>query len=212
MISLNRNRIFVAAGMVLLLCAVAYLADCANAPKKRTFVRKECLDCHQEFANTYMNMKSVHEVVKEKKCEDCHLRHGIVPKLLLKEPGNQICYSCHGVEKMGLDKSVVHPGLKKGKCISCHNPHASQASYLLKAEGKEVCYECHKREDYEKQVVHEPVSKKTCTTCHLAHSSDEANLLKRNESALCISCHDSKKGAFKKAHGDYPVENSSCES
>ncbi|NIM04195.1 MAG: cytochrome C, partial [Armatimonadetes bacterium] len=65
-------------------------------------------------------MKVVHPVVKEKKCEDCHLRHGIVPKLLLKEEGNEICFSCHSRESLGLDKPGIHSALKRGKCTACH--------------------------------------------------------------------------------------------
>ena len=144
-ITLNRNRIYVAAGIILLLCTVVYLAACAPTVKRRKFVRKDCLDCHQAFADKIFKMKSVHLVVKEKQCEECHLRHGLVPRLIFKDQGNQICYNCHQKEKIGLDKSVVHTALKREKCITCHNPHASQADHLLGAEGSEFCYQCHKR-------------------------------------------------------------------
>ncbi|HYA94033.1 MAG TPA: cytochrome c3 family protein, partial [Thermodesulfobacteriota bacterium] len=128
-------------GILLLFCGILLYA-CAETPQKRTlggagaaggkagFARKECLDCHKKFAEKYLAMKDVHSVVKEKKCEECHLRHGLVPKLLLKKEGNQICYPCHSKEKIGMNKPNVHTVLKKGKCVQCHNPHASQASYL----------------------------------------------------------------------------------
>jgi predicted CXXCH cytochrome family protein len=175
-------------------------------------VRKDCLDCHQAFADKYFKLKSVHPAVKEKECEKCHLRHGIVPRLILKKQGNQMCYTCHEKEKIGLGKSVVHTALKREQCISCHNPHASQASHLLGAEGSEFCYQCHKQANYERQVVHKVLIEKPCGTCHLAHSSDEAYLLKTNDITLCLSCHESNEAAFKKAHAGYPVETASCNS
>ena len=183
-IPLKRNRIYLAAGILLLLCTVVYLAACAPTVKRRKFVRKDCLDCHQPFADKYFKMKSVHPVTRDKQCEKCHLRHGIVPRLIFKEQGNQMCYTCHEKEKIGLDKSVVHTALKKEKCISCHNPHASQANHLLGAEGSEFCYQCHKKDSYEKKVVHKVLIEKPCDTCHLPHSSDEANLLKTNDIAF----------------------------
>ena len=85
------------AGVVILLAAsiIIYVGACVPAPSRQTgkFARKECLDCHTEFAAKYLSMPDVHAVVKEKKCEDCHLRHGIIPKLLLKREGNDTCYS-----------------------------------------------------------------------------------------------------------------------
>src|SRR3972149_3129066 len=73
--------------------------------KGKKFVQKECLDCHKKFADKYMGMKNVHQVVKERKCEDCHLRHGLVPKLILKKEANEVCYTCHTKEKIGVNKS-----------------------------------------------------------------------------------------------------------
>ncbi|MCP6658205.1 cytochrome c3 family protein, partial [Klebsiella pneumoniae] len=75
-----------------------------------------------------------------------HLRHGIVPKLLLKKDGNQLCFDCHGRDKIGLDKPKVHTPLRQGKCTLCHNPHASATPHLLKGDGPESCYGCHKKE------------------------------------------------------------------
>ncbi len=156
-------------------------------------------------------MKNLHAVVKEKNCEACHLRHGIVPKLLLKKNGNEICFGCHAKEKIGLNKSNVHTVLRRGKCTICHDPHASQGSHLLKKEGSEAAYGCHKKEDYEKKVVHNTGSAKGCNACHVAPtSSDQKNLLAKGEPALCLECHDKVRPEFQKAHGNYPVENASC--
>src|SRR4030042_1691802 len=112
---------------------------------KPGFARKNCLDCHKTFVEKYMGMKNIHPMVKEKKCEDCHLRHGLVGKLILKKEGNEVCYPCHSKEKGGFSKKNVHTALSRGKCIACHDPHASQASRLLKGEGNQVCFQCHKK-------------------------------------------------------------------
>src|SRR3990172_5700030 len=127
--SINRRTLI--AGLVFFLCGavLSVTGDTALAQKK--FARKECLDCHTKFASKYFSMKDVHPVVKEKKCEDCHLRHGIIPKLILKKEGNDLCFACHGKEKIGMNKPSVHTALKTGKCTLCHNPHASQAPHLL---------------------------------------------------------------------------------
>jgi predicted CXXCH cytochrome family protein len=166
------------------------------------FAKKDCLDCHKKFADKYMGMKNVHAVVKEKNCEGCHLRHGIVPKLLLKKDGNEVCFPCHSKEKIGLNKSNVHTVLKRGKCVTCHDPHASSAAHLLKKEGNEACYE--------KKVIHKVQSEKGCTACHAVHSSNEKNLLVKAATPLCLGCHDSGKASFKKSHGGYPVEKAAC--
>jgi predicted CXXCH cytochrome family protein len=175
-------------GTVLLFWAVILFAAGAEAAQSGLklgggaqsgprFARKDCLDCHKKFADQYLSLKTAHPGVKDGKCEDCHLRHGIVPKLLLKKDGNEVCFSCHNKDKLGMNKANVHTVLKRGKCITCHNPHASQASRLLKKEGSEACYQCHKKEEYEKKVIHKIASTKGCGACHLAHSSDEKNLL-----------------------------------
>ena len=108
-----------------------------------------------------------------------------------------------------MNKSNVHTALKRDKCVACHNPHASQSNHLLKAEGDPVCYQCHKKEGYDKKVVHK-VGQKGCPTCHLAHSSDQKDLLVKAETPLCLGCHDSTKAPFKKAHGNYPVNQALC--
>ena len=68
-ISLLRDRRCLLKGALFLLCALTYLAACAPAPsqKPRTFVRKDCLECHTKFRDTYLKMKNVHAVVRENK-------------------------------------------------------------------------------------------------------------------------------------------------
>src|SRR6266498_5295243 len=124
-------------GIAALLCAIVFHAAVGKVEAQRQFARKDCLDCHTKFAGKYLGMKSVHAIVKDKKCEDCHLRHGVVPKLLLKKEGNELCYTCHAKEKLGMNLPNVHTALKTGQCTICHNPHAAPAANLLKAEGSE---------------------------------------------------------------------------
>ena len=190
------------------LAAFQVFAVSSHAAKK--FEKKECLDCHTKFAQKYLGMKDVHQVVKEKKCEECHIRHGIVPKLLLKETGTALCVKCHGKDKIGMGKKFVHTALKAGNCTQCHTPHASEGRKLLRVEGNAVCYTCHKKEAYEKKVVHKVLSEGGCLACHMSHSADEKNLLTKADPQLCLSCHDSGKASFKKAHGGYPVATKRC--
>ena len=120
------------------------------APAAEQFKRKECLDCHQKFSEQVLSRKNVHAIVKQQKCEDCHLRHGIVPKLLLKEAGNALCLKCHEKKSIGLDKRVVHPVLRTGDCTQCHDAHGSNARFMLKAEGYSSCFSCHKQEAFQR--------------------------------------------------------------
>ena len=182
----------------------------SNAAEQRKFERKGCLDCHKKLSEQYLSLKNLHPGMKEGNCEECHLRHGIVPKLLLKKEGNDLCFSCHAKEKIGLSEPKVHTVLKTGKCISCHNPHGSAGSHLLKAEGPEACYQCHQKEAYQQNIVHAVLQKEGCRACHNPHSSKEPDLLVKAKTPLCLSCHDPGGGSFKKAHGNYPVESSSC--
>jgi len=189
MIRILKIHKYAVAAILLIVGVAFYFAACAPAPsrlpKKQTrFKRKECLECHTQFADTYLTMNNVHAVVKEKKCEDCHLRHGIVPKLLLKKEGNQVCFACHDKTQIGMDQSKVHSGLQSGQCVDCHNPHASNENNLLKARGSDVCYQCHQKENFSKAVRHQPIDTETCLRCHFAHSSAQPGLLKDNAGFL----------------------------
>ena len=100
------------------------------------FAAKNCLDCHKKFADKYLGMKDVHAVVRERNCEACHLRHGIVPKLLLKKIGNEMCFSCHAKDKIGMTKANIHTALKKGQCTTCHDPHAASSEPFAQRGGE----------------------------------------------------------------------------
>src|SRR5262245_11421370 len=90
------GRIAGCAGAGALLALVLAWIPAATAAAPSRFQKKECLDCHSAFASKYLTLKNQHPGVKTGQCETCHLRHGLVPKLLLKKDGNQLCYDCHG--------------------------------------------------------------------------------------------------------------------
>ncbi|MGD8352720.1 MAG: cytochrome c3 family protein, partial [Pseudomonadota bacterium] len=180
------------------------------AKKKRTFKRKECVDCHTQFKEEVLSRNNLHDILKNGDCEQCHLRHGLVGKLILKEDGEGLCISCHSEDDLKLNRKVVHQAVESGDCTACHDPHASEYDNLLRAEGGDTCYKCHDKEDYEKKVRHAVLDDGGCAVCHEPHSSDQADLLKEKPEALCLSCHDSGQGSFKEAHGGYPVQDREC--
>ena len=101
-------------------CAWASSSSHGQEPRRRTLGggaqsskqglgRQDCLGCHKTFADKYMGMKNVHAPVKENKCDDCHLRHGLVAKLVLKKDGNDLCFTCHAKDTIGLNKARSTP-------------------------------------------------------------------------------------------------------
>src|SRR5512144_1307002 len=90
-----------ALGALLLAPASATAQLVRKQPGGKSFQGKDCLECHKKFADKYGSAKFAHKAVKERRCEDCHLRHGIVPKLVLKKSGNELCYSCHARGTIG---------------------------------------------------------------------------------------------------------------
>jgi len=134
-----RRRTLVFLGLILAFSGAAFLASHGSSfAQQRKFERKGCLDCHKKFSEKYLSLKALHPGMKEGKCEDCHLRHGIVPKLILKKDGNELCTSCHAKEKIGLNQPNVHTVLKTGKCSSCHNPHGSSFPRIILCAATEV--------------------------------------------------------------------------
>ena len=155
------------------LAAVALLAPgVALAAPKQQFKKKDCSECHDKLAKKIAALPHQHEVFKKGDCEACHLRHGVVPKLLLKQTGAELCTGCHAKAKIGLDKPNVHKVAQTGSCTKCHEPHGSAASHLLKAEGAAACYGCHDKKKFERKSVHKVLASSGCGACHAAHGSD----------------------------------------
>src|ERR1700693_4772551 len=97
--SLRSRQTLILVGFFLL-SGIAFFYSPESAEAQKKFARRECLDCHKKFEEKYFSKKFIHSLVKDRKCEECHLRHGIVPKLLMKKEGNQVCLGCHSREKL----------------------------------------------------------------------------------------------------------------
>ncbi len=130
-----------------------------------------CYTCHKEEEElSYKHYQ--HSVFKEGKCSPCHNPHSSDMSKLLKEPGNDLCYSCHDREPF--QRTFVHKPLQETGCLSCHAPHASDYQDQLSSSPDEVCLNCHpmnqglieSHKGYEIKGEH-------CLMCHDPHSSNE---------------------------------------
>ena len=111
---------------IFLVVAVFFAAGC-QGPK---IAKKGCVDCHAKEYGVYSEGR-LHRPVAEKKCEGCHIPHGLLGALKLKKQDPWLCYDCHEKDKDLLKKSFVHAPVKEGKCLECHNPHAADREKLL---------------------------------------------------------------------------------
>ena len=186
---MNRRTVQSLLGLVLAALGWLVLAvACApTAPERGEGMRRTCAQCHPEMTAAYQT-GNVHQPVKEAKCEACHLSHGLVPTVLMRQPVPVICLSCHEAFRTASSKKAVHEPVSAGKCESCHNPHNSPYPQLLKAAPPEPCYACHDRQPFTRPTVHAPLND-GCSTCHEAHMADQPGLLKQAGEALCASCH-----------------------
>ncbi|AEH45652.1 cytochrome C family protein [Thermodesulfatator indicus DSM 15286] len=172
-------------------------------------VKDLCFSCHK---NLLVNkQKFLHKPYQDGKCLSCHNAHvGYDVRLLKKENGNLLCYSCHKRNKKFYD---VHLGKKEiNNCLECHNPHMSNNKFLLKnfehkpfAEKKcnichnqkdksnSLCLNCHKNIDTTFYYFHNHAlggyQKNSCLICHSPHLGNTKILLKSSPKVLCISCH-----------------------
>src|SRR5436190_10393638 len=99
--------------------AFALLGAGGARAETRKFKVKACGECHAAFSQKLAPLSHQHPGVKNDQCETCHVRHGVVPKLILKAEGNALCVSCHAPAQIGLDKAHVHSALKSGTCVQC---------------------------------------------------------------------------------------------
>ena len=183
---------------------VFIVTACGPAPQSRkTQVRRTCAECHPDKADA-LQSGVVHQPTKEKNCEACHLPHGTVPTILLRQPLPVICLTCHAGFKAAPDKKSWHEPFNKGECDSCHEPHNSEFPKLLNTAVESLCFNCHDREPFARQTVHAPVQE-GCASCHLSHMSDYTGLLISSENELCASCHETGASGFVAAHQGYPV-------
>ena len=194
--------------ILLVLIATAIFACGPEKRVKKRFVPKPCLACHEERLPDFQK-RYVHQPVKEKACESCHVRHGkLAVKSFIERVESRLCFTCHS-EMATLMQGTpnVHTPLKQGQCVPCHDPHASEETSLQKKTGSHQCFTCHKQEPFKNQNRHKALDK-GCLVCHSAHGSAfPANLVKK-EINVCDSCHAYDSSEFRSAHKNYPVEQS----
>src|SRR5210317_982337 len=177
---------------------------CGPAPQTRKAkVRRTCAECHPEKAAAFQS-GVVHQPTKENNCEACHLPHGTVPTVLMRQPVPVICLTCHAEFKTATEKKSLHDPVNQGECDSCHQPHNSEFPKLLNSAAESLCFNCHEQELFARQTVHAPVEE-GCATCHVPHMSDYPGLLISEVQDLCASCHETGASGFIAAHQDYPV-------
>ena len=70
----RRNRAGPAILAIVTLFAGVLLTDLASEvqAQKRSFKKKNCLDCHEEFREQYGSLKNQHPGVKNGSCDTCH--------------------------------------------------------------------------------------------------------------------------------------------
>jgi predicted CXXCH cytochrome family protein len=96
---MRRGLIRSAGSLAVLVLGVAALAalavSCAPATSERSAdVRRTCAQCHPDKVASYQT-GFVHQPVKETKCETCHLPHGLVGTLLMRQQPPALCLPCH---------------------------------------------------------------------------------------------------------------------
>lgn len=175
-------------------------------------LRKTCVDCHADMVAKFQQ-GVVHAPVREKKCDTCHLPHGIIGGTFLRQEKPDLCLRCH--QAVAPDPGAVssHEPVKKGNCSACHASHNSPHPRLLLKEQKELCYGCHDRTLFEKKNVHAPLSQ-GCAACHTPHKSKQPRLLVQEADSLCLKCHEGGKESMRKAHQGYLLKGNclSCHS
>ena len=138
------------------LCLGLLLASCVTTQEpqqeRRRTTRRNCSDCHKDLSAQYQK-GVVHAPVKENNCAACHLPHGVLGSLLMRDYPPALCFRCHIDMKSQQSGLSVHKPVADGECDSCHNPHNSNYPALLEAAGNEVCFSCHEQEDFSRTNI-----------------------------------------------------------
>ena len=149
----------------------------------------QCLACHKGGARNHWD-GGQHQN-NGVACNDCHVVHRPLDKVLSKKTQADVCFSCHKEQRADIKKISHHPiGEGKVACSDCHNPHGSTGPKLLKKNTvTETCYTCHAEKRGPFLWEHQPVTE-DCTNCHTPHGSNLTPLLKSRAPFLCQECHD----------------------
>lgn len=161
-----------------------------------------CLACHsKDFAR--VNIRRSEHTQAEVVCSSCHSIHrSPVPKLLLAQKQNEMCYGCHAPVRAQFSMPFKHR-VNEGfmQCSDCHNPHGASAPswrmgvrprMLEQASGnEEPCLKCHSDKRGPFTFEHPSVRVDGCETCHFPHGSTNAKLLRRPLIfTVCLECHN----------------------
>jgi DmsE family decaheme c-type cytochrome len=91
-----------------------------------------CQRCHSDFSGPYLYEHPVvyNHLVEGGGCVECHKPHGSPNDRLLNQPGNGVCFQCHGIPP---GHRTQHDGLGvKLGCVDCHTAvHGSYENRLL---------------------------------------------------------------------------------
>ncbi|WP_022853160.1 cytochrome c3 family protein [Thermodesulfatator atlanticus] len=163
-----------------------------------------CFKCHKK--EQFLKGKSIHQPVKNKRCDKCHRPHASKYKKLLLVPEQETCTTCHKkLESKILNSKFAHDPALKNHCIRCHNPHSSKYNFLLNSSVQATCKTCHKKILTKKyQFVHKPYKDGNCLKCHNPHYSNDPRLLKKNPNQTCFSCHKKDNKLLKAHNGKTP--------
>jgi DmsE family decaheme c-type cytochrome len=165
-------------------------------------VLNTCLTCHAlDF--TKANIRRSEHTVNDVTCTNCHsIHHSPTPKYLLAKKQNELCYSCHAIQKAQFDMPTHHR-VNEGfmQCSDCHNPHGSFTATWKMAQTprmvdqvlnvEQPCLRCHVDKRGPFVFEHPSVRVEGCATCHNPHGSMNAKLLRRPVVfTICLECHN----------------------
>ncbi len=165
-----------------------------------------CLTCHAD-KRPELGQLSVHTPVRTGSCITCHEPHGSQAAHLLRratesrEPGENLCLSCHSDITAQINKPKQHAAVDLG-CATCHTTHKSDPAgtpegvFHLSKPQPALCLDCHDAGDATLQAAHlnQPFARARCSECHNPHGSDQAKLLNNYRHApfadkQCDTCH-----------------------
>lgn len=121
--------------------------DLGTVSEKMEGEIEKCLFCHpgQELEFKYQFPHPLRE--EQITCAGCHDPHSDQFEKMLKEEGDEACYSCHrDIRIEGGDhpttRNTRHPFDTVG-CLDCHRAHGSNFEKVLRHSPDTICSTCH---------------------------------------------------------------------
>ena len=79
----------------ILLVLLIFLSACvASPPASKKTPQKTCFDCHHEMKVKFAK-GVIHRPVADQDCGACHLPHGLIGGIQLRQPAPGLCRRCH---------------------------------------------------------------------------------------------------------------------